>query len=89
MLKLVSTTLSKNTARLVDAAIKEQVKHQVVPAVGRIVAAAVQEQIGRGIEEGMKEVSSPHGGRWRAELTDHRLDRPFPTNSKSSSTVPT
>lgn len=57
MLKLVSTTLSKSTGRLVEATIKEQVKYQVIPSIGKLVSAAVQDQIGRGIAEGMKEVS--------------------------------
>lgn len=57
MLKLVSTTLAKSTSRLVESTIKDQIKQQVIPSIGKLVSAAVQEQVGAGLAAGLKEVS--------------------------------
>ncbi|KAL8281317.1 hypothetical protein RQP46_006351 [Phenoliferia psychrophenolica] len=45
MLKLVSTTLTKNTSKLVETTIKDQVRQQVVPAISKLVSAAMSSQV--------------------------------------------
>ncbi|KAM0747291.1 hypothetical protein T439DRAFT_329039 [Meredithblackwellia eburnea MCA 4105] len=55
MLKLVSTTLTKNTSKLVESTIKEQIQSQVIPAVGQFVQSAVSDQISRGVEAALAE----------------------------------
>lgn len=56
MLKLVSTTLTKNTSKLVETTIKEQIKSQVIPAISKLVEAAVAEQVARGIADALTHV---------------------------------
>lgn len=67
MLKLVSTTLSKNTSRLVEQTIKDSVKTQVVPSISKIVQAAVKHQITKGVADALKEVCSLHHQAKRAD----------------------
>ena len=59
MLKLVSTTLTKNTSKLVETTIKDQIKQQVIPQVGKLISSAVSEQIPHGIADALAKVGLP------------------------------
>lgn len=56
MLKLVSQSMTKSTSRLVESAVKEQIKAQIVPAIGKVVTGAVQEEVAKNVKEAVKQV---------------------------------
>ncbi|KAK4695398.1 hypothetical protein P7C70_g8556, partial [Phenoliferia sp. Uapishka_3] len=80
MLKLVSTTLTKNTSKLVETTIKEQIRTQVIPAISTLVESAVSEQIGRGVANALANTLPNELERllYRPEITLH-LARNFST----------
>lgn len=53
MLQLISSTLTDNTAKLVETHLKEQIKSQVIPSISRIVENAVGMQIAKGIADAL------------------------------------
>jgi hypothetical protein len=71
ILKLISNELTKNTTRVVEAAVKTEVQNSVLPALEAItkneVKAALGNQIARGVTDSIKQVTPVlrihrHGG---------------------------
>lgn len=64
ILKLISTELTKNTTRVVESAVKNEVQQSVLPALERItkeeVKLAMNEQISKGLTDSMQQVSMKH-----------------------------
>lgn len=60
ILKLISTELSKNTQRVVEMAVKNEVQNSVLPSLENItkteVKAALGNQISKGLSESLKQV---------------------------------
>jgi hypothetical protein len=60
ILKLISTELTKNTTRVVEVAVKNEVQNSVLPALENItqreVKSALNEQIGRGLADYIQQV---------------------------------
>ena len=67
ILKLISTELSKNTQRVVEMAVKNEVQNSVLPSLEHItkteVKAALGNQISKGLSDSFKQVSL-----WRARI---------------------
>lgn len=61
ILKLISTELSKNTQRVVEMAVKNEVQNSVLPSLEHItkteVKAALGNQISKGLSDSFKQVS--------------------------------
>lgn len=61
MLKMISTELTTNTTKVVEAAVKTVVRQQVLPVLEDVtrteVKAAIEDQIGRGLLEVVSQVS--------------------------------
>ena len=64
ILKLISTELTKNTTRVVESAVKNEVQQSVLPALERItkeeVKLAMNGQISKGLTDSMQQVSRDH-----------------------------
>lgn len=62
ILKLISTELTKNTTRVVESAVKNEVQQSVLPSLERItkeeVKAALNSHISKGLTESMQQVST-------------------------------
>lgn len=62
ILKLISTELTKNTTRVVESAVKNEVQQSVLPSLERItkeeVKAALNNHISKGLTESMQQVSA-------------------------------
>lgn len=62
ILKLISTELTKNTTRVVEMAVKNEVQNSVLPSLENItkteVKAALSNQIAKGVSDAMKTVGS-------------------------------
>jgi hypothetical protein len=60
ILKLISTELTKNTTRVVESAVKNEVQQSVLPALERItkdeVKLAMNGQISKGLTDSMQQV---------------------------------
>lgn len=54
ILKLVSTTLTKNTSKSLESTIRSEIKTTVLPTVSRLVETAVDEQFRRGLDDAMR-----------------------------------
>lgn len=79
ILKLISTELTRNTTRVVEMAVKNEVQNSVLPSLENItkseVKAALDEQIGRGLVDFIRQVRllyivSPYHGTLFIRLTD-------------------
>jgi len=61
ILKLISTELTRNTTRVVEMAVKNEVQNSVLPSLENItkneVKAALNDQVGRGIVDNIQQVS--------------------------------
>lgn len=64
ILKLISTELTKNTTRVVETAVKGEVQSSVLPSLENItkteVKSALNNQLGRGFGDSMRQVSNCH-----------------------------
>lgn len=62
ILKLISTELTRNTTRVVEMAVKNEVQNSVLPALENItkneVKSALNDQIGRGLADFIQQVRS-------------------------------
>lgn len=60
ILKLISTELTRNTTRVVEMAVKNEVQNSVLPALETItkheVKTALNDQIGRGLADYIQQV---------------------------------
>jgi len=60
ILKLISTELTRNTTRVVEMAVKNEVQNSVLPSLESItkneVKAALNDQIGRGLVDNITQV---------------------------------
>lgn len=67
ILKLISTELTRNTTRVVEMAVKNEVQNSVLPSLENItkteVKSALNDQIGRGIAEFIGQVCIAHPSR--------------------------
>lgn len=104
ILKLISTELSKNTQRVVEMAVKNEVQNSVLPSLENItkteVKAALGNQISKGLSESFKQVSLSRGhllpapltmSICRASRTSSRecfYDRRYPPRSHATSLLP-
>ncbi|GAA6009948.1 hypothetical protein JCM10207_002169 [Rhodosporidiobolus poonsookiae] len=82
LLKLALQAVKKDTAKVVEGVVKEQIKAQVGPAVASGLGTAVKGEIGRGVEAAVKKVLP-------SEL-DKQLSRPdvaFPLAASIATTI--
>jgi hypothetical protein len=88
ILKLISTELTRNTTRVVEMAVKNEVQNSVLPSLENItkneVKAALNDQVGRGLSDNIQQVSLMRDiARYFRRL--QVVSRLYPSRSRNSS----
>jgi hypothetical protein len=87
ILKLISTELTRNTTRVVEMAVKNEVQNSVLPSLEAItkneVKAALNDQIGRGLADYIQQVGLVDFKTPSLSLLIHFLHRLCPLRSRS------
>jgi transcriptional accessory protein Tex/SPT6 len=93
ILKLISTELTRNTTRVVEMAVKNEVQNSVLPSLENItkneVKAALNDQVGRGISDNIQQVCCAMSSHRDTTGSSDTLFRHSLSKSRSFSCDPT